>query len=58
MADRDLVRYKDQELESVANDLIARFLIFLPEKERKSPRIFQALVEAHWFYADFLAKNN
>lgn len=55
---RTLVRYKDQELESVANDLISRFLLFLPENEKKPPRVFQALIEAHWFYADFLAKNN
>lgn len=55
---RPLAKFKDQELENVAYDLMARFLIFLPDKEKKSPRIFQALVEAHWFYADFLAKNN
>ena len=55
---RELVKYKDQELDSVINDLIARFLIFLPEKEKEFPRIFQTLQEAHWFYADFLAKNN
>jgi len=30
----------------------------LPESEKQSPRIFQTLIEAHWFYADFLAKNN
>ena len=51
---RELARFKDMELENVANDLITRFLLFLPDSEKKPPRVFQALIEAHWFYADFL----
>ena len=55
--DRELVKYNDDKMSTVINDLVARFMLFLPENEKKSPRVFQALVQAHWFYADFLAKN-
>ena len=55
---REYKKMKEDELENVAEDLIARFLLFLPESEKKPPRVFQPLIEAHWFYADFLAKNS
>jgi hypothetical protein len=38
--------------EDLLDDIIVRFLVRLPESEKKPPRLFLNLRNAGWFYLD------
>ena len=46
-----------QELKDVIEDMAVRFLLNLPDSEKRPERIFHTMEEAFWFYQDFYVAN-
>ena len=41
----------------IIEEILCRFIVNLPKKEVKKDRIFFHMVEAYWFYLDFIFQN-